>query len=77
VRETLHTRVVFRAVQVKGDAAALALAIGVSAADVQAWMHSATPLPERYFMRLLDIIAEETLRGLTDGAAGGSSNASS
>ena len=62
----MHSRIIFHAARVKGGAAPLARALGVPLTDVQAWMHAATPLPDRYLGRLLDIIAEETLRSLDE-----------
>ena len=78
VRESLHTQVVFRAVRIKGGAAKLAQSLDVPVADVHAWMHSTDSLPERHFMKLLDIIAEETLRHLSQRseAKGGPNDAS-
>jgi hypothetical protein len=66
VPESLHVKVVLRATEIKGGAVPLAQALGISPSAVQAWMHSAGPVPERYFMQLLDLIAEETLRELTE-----------
>ena len=65
MRESMHAKIVFRAAQIRGGAVALAQALGVPLSEVQAWMRSERPVPERVFARLLDTIVEDTLRTLT------------
>ena len=62
----MNSRILFRAAHAKGGTGPLAHALGVAVADVQAWMHAAAPLPDRFLGRLLDIIAHETLRNLDE-----------
>lgn len=66
MRESLHSKIIFRAAHIKGGAGPLAQALGVSVPDVQAWMHSTSPLPDQHIGRLLDIIAEGALRDLDE-----------
>ena len=62
MRESVHVKVVLRAAEIKGGARPLSQALGVSLGEVQCWMRSEAPLPERIFAELLDTIIEYTLR---------------
>jgi hypothetical protein len=64
VGESLHSRLVLRAADIKGGPGALAQALDVSLAAVQAWMRAAAPLPPWVFFALVDIIYEEQLRDI-------------
>ena len=61
MRESLHVKVVFRAAEVMGGAAALAKAVGVPLQEVQAWMRSEAPIPAPVYFALLDAITEDVL----------------
>ena len=75
MRESVHVKVVFRAAEIRGGAQALARALGVPLSEVQSWMRSETPLPERVLTELLDTIIEDALHKLARPANEGSLHA--
>jgi hypothetical protein len=64
VRESLHSKILFRAVQVTGGTLALAKALGVSVTEIQAWMRSEAPIPEPVYFELLRTIADDAVGNL-------------
>ena len=70
MRESMHVKVVFRAAEISGGAEALARALGVPLSEVQSWMRSEAPVPDRVFAALLDAIIEDTLRELSRATKG-------
>jgi hypothetical protein len=64
MRESVHVKVVFRAAEIRGGAESLSRTLGVSLSEVQSWMRSEAPVPDRVFAQLLDTIIDDTLRRL-------------
>lgn len=60
--ESLHVKLILRAAALVGGAAPLAKRLGVTLSDVQSWARSAVPVPSWVFVKLVDIISDETLR---------------
>jgi DNA-binding transcriptional regulator YdaS (Cro superfamily) len=55
--ETPQARTLRRALKVRGSIVALAKALGVSAADLSAWMNGHVALPTAIYIKALDLVA--------------------
>ena len=65
----LYTRVLQRAVAVKGDTEALASSLGVAETTVRLWMQGKATLPAHMFEKLLDLLLDDDVAGLTGAKA--------
>lgn len=63
--ESLHVRLILRAAEIMGGVAPLAQHLEVALSDVQSWARSSVPLPAWVFMKLVDIVADDALREVT------------
>ena len=61
MRATLHSKVAFRAAQIKGGAEELAQFLELPLETVQAWVRAETSVPDEYLFRLFDIFTEGLL----------------
>jgi len=62
-----HRRTLRRAVEILGGPDRVAQALGVSPSDVEAYLSGLKPLPDRLFLRALDIVAGRKIGGENHG----------